>query len=80
MVAYVCLPQEWSKGLQILQSVNRFILGLNVAKNTRYIKKNFNKSCSELSFVQKSSWAHMFISPTSGDRGLQRSINMFEIL
>ncbi len=37
-------------------------------------KKASNKSCSKPNFTQKSSRAHMSISPTSGARGLQRSI------
>ncbi len=40
----------------------------------RISKKASNKSCLELNFVQKSSWAHISISPRSGDRGLQRSV------
>ncbi len=48
--------------------------GLNAAKNTRSIEKASNKSCSESNFVQKSQWAHMSISPTSGAERLQRSV------
>ncbi len=35
-----------------------------------------NKSCSELNFIQKSSRAHMSISPTSGAREFERSVHL----
>ncbi len=63
----VCLKsykvQKWKIG---------FTLGLSAAKNMHYIKKVSNKSCSELNFAQKSTRAHMSISPTSGAVELQR--------
>ncbi len=43
-----------TRGFQRLPSLNRFTLELNTAKNTHYIKKSSNKTCSELNFVQKS--------------------------
>ncbi len=46
----------------------KFSLELNVAKNTHYIKKASNKSCSELNFVHKIPRAHMSISPQSWTR------------
>ncbi len=35
-------------------------------------KKASNKSCLELNFIQKNTRAHMYISPGSGARGLER--------
>ncbi len=37
----------------VLEWESMFTLGLNTAKNTHYMKKGSNKSCSELNFVQK---------------------------
>ncbi len=69
----VCLKlynvQKWEIG---------FTFGLNAAKNTHYVKKGSNKSCLELNFVQKSSRAHMSISPASGAGAPQ--ISTFEIV
>ncbi len=68
-------PRSGVRGLQRLRSLNRFTLGFNAAKNMHYIKKkNSNKCCSELNFVQRSLWVHMSISPTSGGSDLQRSV------
>ncbi len=54
--------------------MRKFTLMLNAAKITNYNKKCFkNKSCPELNFLQKSQWAHMFNSPRTGARGLERS-------
>ncbi len=52
----------------------RFTLGLNAAKNSQFLKKTSNKSCSKSKNAQKSPRAHMSISPTSGARELQRSV------
>ncbi len=53
---------------------SRFNLGVNAVKNTHYIKRISNKSCSELNFVKESQWAHMSIFPQSGARGFERLI------
>ncbi len=53
----------------VLQGQITFNLGLSAAKNTHPIKKALNKSCSEFSYK-----AHMFISPNSEARGLERLI------
>ncbi len=65
----VCL-----KSYNVQKREIRFTLELNAAKNTHFRKNASNKSCSESNFVQKSPRAHMSISPTSGARGLQRSV------
>ncbi len=53
----------------LLCTETEFNLGLNTAKNMHQIKKNSNKSCSELNFVPKSPRAHTSISPSSGAQG-----------
>ncbi len=53
-----------------------FTSGFNAAKNTHYIKKTSNKSCSELNFVQTNPGARMSISPTSRAGGLKRSVHL----
>ncbi len=69
-----------AKGLQSLPYLkyyyiwkwkSRLTLGLNATEITDYRRKASSKSYSELNFVQKSQWVHAFISPKSGDRGLQ---------
>ncbi len=71
-------PKSGARGLQrsvCLKSHNvqkyeiRFTMELNAAKNTYYIKKTSNKSCSELNFTQKSARVHMSISPQVELRG-----------
>ncbi len=52
-----------------------FTSGVNAAKNTHLMKKKAsNRSFSLSNFAQKSPRAHMSIPPTSGVRGLQRSV------
>ncbi len=54
----------------VLKWDSRFIFLLNTAKLPIISKNCSNKSYWELSFVQKSHWAHMSISPRSGTRRL----------
>ncbi len=55
---------------------NRLTLGLSAAKNTNYMKKISNQSCSDFHFLEKTQWAHMsiFPRPWSGASGLERLI------
>ncbi len=36
------------------------------------LKNSLNKSCTELNFLQKNQWNHIFTCPRSEARGLQR--------
>ncbi len=83
MGTYVYLPQEWTRVLEKLIQLKyynvqkwqiTFTLGLNAAKNNFYVEKGSSKSCLELNFLQKSQWAHMFISHWSGVKELERLI------
>ncbi len=62
----------WLKYDIVLKCLITFNLGLNAAKNTHHTKKASIKSSAELNFLQKSPRAHMFISPQSVARGLER--------
>ncbi len=62
MSAHVYLPREWSQGsrkigmfevLLCRETLTTFNLGLNAAKNAHHTKKDSNKICLKLNFVQK---------------------------
>ncbi len=74
-------PQSGAQGLErliwlkydiVLKCQITFNLGLSAAKDTNHINKSSIKSCLELNFLQKSSRAHISISPKSGARGVER--------
>ncbi len=56
----------------VLKRENRLSLGLNVAKNTNYMKEAWSKSCWEFNSLQKSKWTHVSISHQRGARGFER--------
>ncbi len=79
MCAYVYLPQEWNDGLQwlsvlkyyiVLKRESRINLGLEIAKNTHYIKKFFKKKLLSIKFnTKKSVGAYVYLPQdrNSGD-------------
>ncbi len=54
-----------------------FTLELNTAESSNYIEKCFKQI--KLNFLQKTQWAHVFISSRSGARGHQ-GYAIFEIM
>ncbi len=52
--------------------MRKFTLELYAAKISIITKNALNESCLELNFLQKSQWVHMYVSPKSGNKGLQR--------
>ncbi len=64
----------WLKYYIVLNLQITFNFGLNTAKNAHPVKKAWNKSCSELNFLQRSLRAHMSVSPQSGARRCERLI------
>ncbi len=58
---------------EILQctGMEKFILGLNIAKNTDYNEKCFKQKLRRIKFPKKIQWTHISIYPRSKARGFK---------